>query len=412
MTTADKGTALRGEGYAVGTIFALNGALYGCWFARVPDAADRTHSSPGVLGVTLLSIALGAIVAMPFAGRLCARIDSRYVVITAAALNCLALPLIALANSPLTLAAALAVYGVAAGSTDVSMNTNAVAAIRRAGRPLMPLFHGAFSVGGMIGAAAGGLAAAHVGLGRHFTISAVVGLAVLGLAARRLPPDPPVSEAPAAGDPPSVPRARRFDGTIAVLGAVAFCSAVGEGAMGDWSALFMRDVLGVTAGLAAVGFATFSLTMATGRFAGTAVLLRFGPARTLICGCALATAGALAVVLAPGPVVALAGFAVVGAGLAYGFPIALNAAGAHPSGSGPAIGLVSTIGYAGFVAGPPAIGLVAQWADLRVGLGVVAVASVAGLLLAVTHRRLLQEADPSRTAATAGPTRPLESPDG
>ncbi len=412
MTIADKEKALRGEGYAVGTIFALNGALYGTWFARVPDAADRTHSSPGVLGLTLLSIALGAIVSMPFAGRLCARIDSRYIVITAAALNCLSLPLLAVATSPLTLALALALYGVGAGSTDVSMNTNAVAAIRRAGRPLMPLFHGAFSVGGMIGAATGGLAAAHVGLGRHFMVGAVIGLAILGLAARWLPPDPPVSKAAMPADQPQAPRIRRFDGTIAVLGAVAFCSAVGEGAMGDWSALFMRNVLDTTAGLAAAGYAAFSLTMAAGRFAGTAVLLRLGPARTLISGCALATVGVLAVVLAPMPAVALVGFATVGAGLAYGFPIALNAAGAHPSGSGPAIGLVSTIGYAGFVAGPPVIGLVAQWADLRVGLGVVAVASVAGLLLAVTHRQLLQEADPSRTAVTAAVPRPLESPDG
>jgi len=393
---------LRGEGYAVGTIFALNGALYGSWFARVPDAANRTHSSPGVLGLTLLSVALGAISAMPFAGRLCARIDSRYVVIGAAALNCLSLPLISLATSPLTLALALALYGVCAGSTDVSMNTNAVAAIRRAGRPLMPLFHGAFSAGGMIGAATGGVVAGHVGLGRHFTITGVVGLGVLALAAGRLPTDPSLGEAGPEPGAARTARVRRFDGTLAVLGAVAFCSAVGEGAMGDWSALFMRDVLGTTAGLAAAGFAAFSLTMAAGRFAGTAVLLRLGPDRTLIAGCTLATAGTLAVVLAPVPVVALAGFAAVGAGLAYGFPIALNAAGAHPSGSGPAIGLVSTMGYTGFVAGPPAIGLVAQAADLRVGLGVVAVASVAGLLLAVTHRRLLREADPSRIAVPAG----------
>lgn len=392
---------MRSEGLAVGTVFALNGALYGSWFARVPDAADRTHSTPGVLGLTLLAVAAGAIAAMPFAGRLCVRVDSRYVVITAAALNCLSLPLIALVTSPVTLAAVLALYGVGAGSTDVSMNTNAVAAIRRAGRPLMPLFHGAFSAGGMAGAVAGGLAAAHIGLGRHFAATAAVGLLILGLVARALPVDPPTTKATKARTDPPAARVRRFDGTIAVLGAVAFCSAVGEGAMGDWSALFMRNVLGTSAGLAAAGFAAFSLTMAAGRFAGTAVLLRLGPDRTLMAGCVLSATGALAVILASVPVVALVGFAAVGAGLAYGFPIALNAAGAHPIGSGPAIGLVSTVGYAGFVAGPPAIGLIAQWASLREGLAVVAVAAVAGLALAVTHRRLLREADPSRAAFTA-----------
>ncbi len=376
-------------------VFALNGAVFGSWVARIPDAADRTRSTPAVLGLALLAVAAGAVVAMPLVGRLCLQLDSRLVVGTAAATNCLALPLLALPRSPVTLAAALAVFGASTGATDVSMNTNAIAAIANLGRPVMPVFHGAFSAGGMAGAVLGGLAAAHVGMGLHFSAAAVAGLAVLAVAYRRLPVDRPI---PSTGTR-AAPAARRIDATIAVLGAVVFCVALGEGAMGDWSALFLRDVLGSGATMAAAGYAVFSVTMAVSRFSGAAVLGRCGPARTLVGSCGLAAVGALIVALSPGPAVALVGFAAVGAGLAYGFPVGLAAAGAHPSGAGPAIGIVTAIGYTGFLTGPPLIGLAAQQAGLRVGILLVAVAAAVGLLLGVSRRRLF-------AADAAGPPRP------
>jgi len=389
------------EGRAVGVVFALNGAVMGNWVARIPAAADQTHSSPAILGLALLSVAVGAVIAMPLVGRLCARVDSRHVVTAAAASNCLALPLLALARSPLALAGALAVFGASTGATDVSMNVNAVTAIRNAGRPLMPLFHGGFSTGGMIGAGLGGLAAAHLGMRTHFTLAAAVGLLVLAIVRRRLPADPSSPEQPAGQQTPEAAPARQFDATIAVLGAIVFCVAVGEGATGDWSALYMRDVMHSGATLAAAGYTVFSVAMAASRFSGAAVLGRFSPARTMVGSCALAATGALVVVVAPAAPVALLGFAVVGAGLAYGFPVALNAAGAHPSGSGPAIGVVTAIGYTGFLAGPPLIGFVSQWAGLRAGLSLVAVAAAIGLLLAVSRRRLLQAGEPNQVTEPA-----------
>ncbi|MDQ6875776.1 MAG: MFS transporter, partial [Actinomycetota bacterium] len=269
----------------------------------------------------------------------------------------------------------------------------------RAGRPLMPVFHGAFSLGGMLGAASGGLAAGHLTMPAHFLLAAATGLVVLAIVYPRLPADPP---APADSSPPGRRRRRaRPDTAIAVLGAVAFAVALGEGAVGDWSALFLRDDLHTGAGVAAAGFTAFSVTMAAARFAGSAVLSRVGPATALAAGCGLAATGTLVVITAAEPTVALVGFAAIGAGLAYGFPIALAAAGAHHSGSGPAIGAVSTIGYTGFLAGPPLIGFAAQWAGLRVGLGLVGVAAAAGLALALTRRRLLTEADPGWPAGVA-----------
>ncbi len=399
---------MRREAFAVGAVFALNGALLGNWVVRVPDAAHRTHASPGALGLALLGIAGGAVIALPLTGRLCARVDSRYVTTVAITFNCLALPLLALPRSPLALGVALACYGASTGASDVAMNTNAVAVVRLVGRPLMPVFHGAFSAGGMGGAAVGGLAASRLSMGTHFTLAAAAGLVVVALAALALAADPPDRTAPSGPAPaadPDARRPRRLDATILTLGALAFCAAVGEGAVGDWSALFLRDVLHTGPSLAAAGFTAFSVTMVAGRLGGTAVLERLGPARTLAGGFGLATLGVVGVVTAPGPALALAGFAAIGAGLAGGFPIALNAAGAHSSGSGPAIGLVSTVGYTGFLAGPPLIGLLADAADLRVGLSLVGLGTLVGLTVALARRRLLQEADPSRSPADAARVR-------
>jgi len=392
---------VRGEALAVGTVFALNGAIVGNWVARIPDVAARTHSTPAVLGLALLGVAVGAVIAMPLVGRLCARVDSRPVVIAAAAANCVALPLLSLPTFPLALAAALVVFGATVGATDVAMNTNALEAIRLTGRPVMPLFHGGFSAGGMLGAAVGGLAAAHTGLRVHFVAAAAFGLLVVALVSRRLPPAPPAAPAPhsAASRP-----ARHFDATILTLGAIVFCVALGEGAMGDWSALFMRNVMHSGATLGAAGFTVFSVAMAVSRFSGEVVLRRFGAPLTLAGSCALAAAGALVVVVAPVAAVALIGFAAVGAGLAYGFPVALGAAGSHGSGSGPAIGTVTTIGYTGFLVGPPLIGFAAQWVGLRAGLSLVAVSAGIGLALALSRRHLIAAAD--SLVAAGEPPRP------
>lgn len=392
----------RRERVAVSLFFGLNGGLFGTWVSRIPAAADRVQAGPGTLGLALLSIAAGALLAMPLSGRWCARWGSRPVTTVAGVANAVSVPLLALAGDPVVLGLLLAVYGVASGGLDVAMNTAAVAAVRRARRPLMPSFHGWWSVGGMGGAALGGLAAGTgLPLPTHFALAAAAALAATAWAARHLPPDPPQRPgSDPAGAPttlPAVPPAWR-DPALVALGAVCFVAALGEGAMADWSALFLRDVLGTTAAVAAGGYTAFSVAMAAGRFAGGSVLHWFGPARVLPAGLGLAALGTLAVTAAPHPAAALAGFVLAGAGLSAGFPVVLNAAGAHAGGSGPAIGLVATVGYTGFLAGPPLVGLVAESTGLRVGLGLVAPVLLGGLLLARAQRATLAEADPARAA--------------
>ena len=424
--TPAAGRSTRGAGHriewvAVGANFWLLGYAYGTWVARIPPIAETTGSSPGVLGAVLLSITGGAAVSMPLAGRLCARLSSAAVVRVAAVLTPLTLPLAALARAPWTLAVALAVLGMAQGALDVAMNTNAVAAVRRAGRPLMPAFHGMFSVGGMVGAGLGGLAAAHgVGVLAHFTWAAAGGTAVGLVAGRRLPLDPVPDPTPGARsdqmshpaqnvDSPAAQSARqarsrlaglrRIDGLLIALGAIGFCSALGEGAMADWSALFLHTVLETGEGTAALGYAAFSVAMALSRFGGAAVLRRHDPGLVLSAGCGLAAGGVMLAVFAPVAPLAVVGFAAVGVGLSCAFPVLLNAAGAHPLGSGPAISVVTTVGYTGFLAGPPLVGALGQWAGLRVGLAAVAAFAAFGAALAARRREELRRHDPSREAA-------------
>jgi len=389
-------TAHRAEWAAVGVAFLLLGYAYGNWVARIPAVAEATGAGPGVLGAVLLALPAGAAISMPLVGRLCARRPTASVVRVAAVVTPLTLPPVALARSPWTLAVVLALFGMAQGALDVSMNSNAVSAVRRAGRPLMPAFHGMYSVGGMVGAALGGLAAAQgVGVLPHFVAAAALGVAAALAAGRWLPPDPAPQPVQPAG-PGRLSGLRRVDGLLIVLGAVGFCSALGEGAVADWSALFLHTVLHSGEGAAAAGFAAFSVAMALSRFGGAAVLTRYDPGLVLAAGCTLAAAGTLLAVLAPVAVLAIVGFAAVGVGLSCAFPVVLNAAGAHPLGSGPAISVVTTVGYTGFLAGPPLIGGLAQWVGLRWGLAAVAVAAATGAALAARRRDQLRRHDPSR----------------
>ncbi len=181
-----------------------------------------------------------------------------------------------------------------------------------------------------------------------------------------------------------------------MLGAVAFCSALGEGAMADWSALYLRDVTGAGAGLAAAGYAAFSVAMAAGRFGGGRAIVRFDASRVLVAGCLVAAVGVLLAVAVPAAPAGVVGFAAVGLGLSCGFPITLNAAGGHAAGSGTAIGIVITIGYGGSLAGAPLIGGLASQVGLRFGLAAVGVAALIGAFLAARWADDLRRSDPSR----------------
>jgi predicted MFS family arabinose efflux permease len=361
------GPAVRRARLAVAFTFAVNGAVFGTWAARVPAVKDRLGLSPGVLGLALVGLALGGILAMPAAGALVARHGSRPVTRAALAACCLALPLPALAPGVPALALGLLLLGAGNGAVDVAMNAHGVVVEERYARPILSSFHGLWSLGALAGAAAGGLAAgAGVPVGAHLAAAGGVLLAV-GLAATWW-------LLPAGADRrPAGPGVARPTRPLAVLAAIAFCGLLAEDAAAQWSAVYLRDALGTSAALAATGYAAFSLAMTAGRLAGDRLVARLQPARFVRLAALLASAG-LGLGLAAGhPAAAVAGFTLLGAGISCIVPVAFSAAPrVGGAAGGPAIAAVSTAGYLGGTLGPPAIGGLAELAGLPAALGLVA----------------------------------------
>ena len=350
---------------AVLAAFFFNGLLLATWVSRIPAVQANLGMSEGTLGVVLMGMSAGVIVALSMAGGLVGRFGSRQVTRAAGVLLCCVLPLPALMQRPLTLFPALFIFGAVLSTMDVAMNAQAVAVEERAAKPLMSSFHAAFSIGGLAGALLGAaLASLAVGIAAHFALVAAAALLMLLLSGRfLLEVDGEKEEREAGGGAIFRLPPRALWG----LGAVAFCVAIGEGTMADWSGVYLAREIGTTAAYAALGFAAFSLTMTLGRLSGDWLAVRFDPVLIVRAGGLLAALGLCTAVFSSSSTVVLLAFAAVGAGVANGIPLAFSAAGKFP-GLSPGAGIagVATIGYAGFLAGPPLIGLLAEATSLRV----------------------------------------------
>ncbi|MFJ6986710.1 MULTISPECIES: MFS transporter [unclassified Streptomyces] len=363
--------------------FALDGFVFAGWVVRIPAIKEQTGASEGDLGLALLGVSAGAVVTMLITGRLCRRYGSHPVTVVCAVLLSLSVMLPPLTHSVAALGAVLLVFGAAYGGINVAFNSAAVDLVRAMDRPIMPTFHAAFSLGGMVGAALGGLVAGSLSPTRHLLGLGLVGLLVTALAGpallREPPPPAPPEEAPEREHrkPPRLtPRTRRL---VVVFGLIALCTAYGEGALADWGALHLQQDLDTSPGLAAAGYSCFALAMTVGRLSGTTLLERLGRTRTVVAGGTTAAAGMLLGSLAPTPWAALVGYTVAGLGLANLFPVAVERAGtlAGPTG----VAVASTLGYGGMLIGPPAIGFMADWFTLPVALtSVAALAAVAAVI--------------------------------
>ncbi|MGY2895097.1 MFS transporter [Deinococcus sp. UYEF24] len=356
---------------AVSLVFLVNGAVLATWVSRIPVIKGALGLSDGQLGLALLGMAVGALIAFPVTGFLTARFGSRNVTLSAGALYCLTLPLLALAPSLPLLTLTLLAFGAFNGSMDVAMNAHGVEVEERSGQRILSSLHGMWSLGGFVGAGLGVLANQQkLSPSIHLMGMAALLAGILVLVAPRLLASKPTRR---SGDPVfSFP-------TPALLGfgIIAFCAFLSEGAMADWSAVYLRDTLKTSASFAAVGYAAFSLTMTAGRFTGDALVTWLGPVRTVRFGGLLAGLGLGAALILGSPVFTLIGFACVGLGMAAIAPLVFSAAGRTTGvSSGTAIAAVATMGYTGFLAGPPLIGLLSQGVTMRVALGVVALLSL------------------------------------
>lgn len=374
----DTASRLRAARIAVAYIFFANGALAGNWVVRIPALMDRLGLSVGALGFAFFAAPVAAVVAMPFAGRIVTRVGSRRTTQVSFVVFCATI--LPLPFSPNLLVLSFAIFAIGAVSSflDVAMNANGLALEGRYRRPILSSFHAWFSAGGLAGAGTGALAAwAQLDIRVHIPIAVAVALAGGLLLAPFL----------FHGDDKVEHEERRFfvrpPRQLVALGFVAFASLLAEGAVGDWSAVYIDKPLEAGKVIAAFGYFAFSAMMVAGRLSGDRLAVRFGPVALTRVGGLLA-AGSLTVALLIGnPVAAIIGFAGMGAGLAVVVPTVFRAAGSHPK-VPPAIGLasVSMIGYFGFLIGPPLIGSAGDLIGLPKALGLVALITVAIGMLA------------------------------
>ena len=376
--------------WATRIVFAANGALFATWVSRIPAVRDDLGATERGLGFALLFTAIGSLLAMPLSGRMVSAWGARRVIAVCVAGCMLAYPALGVAPSLVWLGAVLLVVGAGVGVWDVAMNVSGHGVEELAGRTLMPGFHAAWSLGSVLGAGLGALAA-RVGLGpvAHFALACLlVGGATLAwlrvLPDGRSGPDP----ADAAGEH-HIPAARRpviRDVRLIGLGVMTFCAAWAEGSANDWLALLLADERDASGATAALGFAVFSAAMMGARLAGNRVVARFGRVPTLRWGALLAAVGVVLLLTVPVLAVSYAGALLWGLGIAIAFPLAMTAAGETP-GQGPgAIAMVATIAYTGFLVGPPLIGTIAHETGLGTALWLVVGLAAGVLALSGTAR--------------------------
>jgi len=344
--------------------FFTNGALMAAWVSRIPTIQIKLNLSEGALGVILFGMSAGALAFLSLAGGLIARFSSRKVTTAGAAAMCLLLPILALAPNQIALFIALFAFGGAMSLMDVAMNDQAVLVERSTGRLLMSSFHAAYSIGGLAGAlvSAGMALVPAVTPLIHFSIVTVFFVITTFLFSSHL--------VPAENEARNKEAVFRLpERALWGLGIIAFCSVITEGAMADWSGVYLTRVLKTDAAFAALGYAAFSLAMTIGRVFGDYLTANLKPVNIVRFGGLTAALGLLLGVTTSNPVLALAGFAAVGMGLSNIIPLSFSAAGNLPGiSTGAGIAGVATFGYAGLLVGPPFIGLVAENTSLRTAL--------------------------------------------
>lgn len=357
--------ALR-ERVATRIAFFIGGFAVSAWAPLIPFAKRRLALDDAQLGLMLLCLGVGSVMMMPLAGGLAARFGCRRAILAAGTVIVLCMPVLMLAPSIPVLAVTLAVFGASVGVLDVVMNVQAVIVERASGRAMMSGFHGMYSVGGIAGA--GGVAGA-LALGAT-PLAAITGTAVLAAlllaTARR-----GLLAQGGEGDQPAfvLPRGR-----VLLVGAVCFAMFLSEGAVLDWSAVFLSTVRHADPATAGFGYVAFAVTMTLGRLTGDRIVQALGAFRVVVCGALVAAAGFTLAIVSASPLANLAGFALVGAGAANVVPVMFSAAGRqHDMPTHLAVAAVTTMGYAGVLLGPAALGFVAKASSLPIAFGLLVI---------------------------------------
>jgi MFS family permease len=366
--------------FAVSSFFFIAGLCFSSWASRISDIQSKLHLSNAALGSILLGLPIGLLISLPFAGLLVAKFHSKYVVICAATLYALTLPLLGLASYTWQLVICLFIFGIAGNILNISINTQAVGTEQIYGRSIMASYHGIWSLAGFTGAAIGTVLISLKLLPyQHFLIIAAIAcLTILNLSRFLLVTDinKPEEQQPVFALP---------DKSLISLGFIAFCSMICEGTMFDWSGVYFKTIIHPPKELITAGYTAFMCTMASGRFVADWVVTKFGLMKILQLSGLLTATGLIIAIVLPYFISAMIGFLLVGAGVSSVIPFVYSLAGkSKVLSSGVALAAVSTIGYFGFLFGPPIIGFIAQISSLRVSFGLIA---ILGIGITVISRR-------------------------
>ena len=368
-TTMIASAQARAEQHATRAAFLLPGFATAAWAPLVPYAKNRTGLDEGTLGLVLLCLGAGSLLAMPIAGALAARFGCRAIMVITLLMAMVALPLLAIAPSPWTLGAALFVFGAGVGACDCVMNMQAVIVERESGRPMMSNFHAFYSIGVAIGAAAiTTLLSVRVSPLLVCVLASALMIALLAVSVRWWRRDRAPNDAPMFAVP---------HGVVLAIGVLCFVAFLAEGTMLDWSAVFLHEVQQVPQDRAGLGFMCFAIAMTVTRLVGDGVVAKLGRHRAILLGALVAAVGFGLITYAPPLLPALAGYVLIGLGCANIVPALFSMAGnqkAMPESL--AIPAITTLGYAGVLAGPALIGFVAQASSLVFAFTAVAVVMV------------------------------------
>ena len=369
--TVPNGAAVKRSKWALAMLFLVDGVGFGTWAAHVPVFKQFLHLENGSLTFVLLSLIVGGIITMPLTGQVIEHYGSRRVVRTAAVIYVLMVALLAQASSLLFLILFAGLYGAAKGVFDVAVNAQAITVEKQYGGPIMSFFQGCWSAGGLLGAGAASLMLQHGGTARS-DLSLTAGMLILC--------NLWVLACEMGGETVKPRGSAKFiwpDAALLRLAALAFFGLMAEGAIGDWASVYLHSNVGVTLSLAAAGYGAYAIAMAAGRFSGDWLAQRFSGKNILHASGLLIAAGMCCALLVPSWWPAVGGLMLTGIGIANIVPVIWGAAGRDTRmGAGPAISTVTTVGYCGFLTGPPVIGSLAVVVGLRPAMAVVALAGI------------------------------------
>ncbi len=367
LTVGLSGVPRRASRIAVAALFFLAGLCFSSWASRIPDIQRQLQLNDAELGGVLFALPCGLLVSLPLAGFFVSRFGSRVIVITAGLLYGCCLPLLGLADTTWQLLSGLFLFGLCGNLLNISVNTQAVGVEALYGRTIMASFHGVWSLAGFSGAAIGALMISYGMLPfMHFYIITGIALLIVLVASR-------YTLAVDSNKQEKTPLFARPDKSILKLGIIAFCCMTCEGAMFDWSGVYFLKVVRVNQNMIALGYTAFMFSMATGRFIADWLTTKLGIKKILQVSGLIIAGGLGLAVLFPFLVTAIIGFLLVGFGVSSVVPLVYSAAGRSAKLSpGVALAAVSTIGYLGFLFGPPFIGFIAEAVNLRLSFILIA----------------------------------------